>query len=266
MIETTSTPDTHAGREVLLIGIDCAAQERDIGLAQGWFRDGRAIVEKERMGSGASPIVETIASWIGECRPALLAIDAPLGWPAALGEYLAAHNAGEPVSPNEHDMFRRYTDTVVRSKLGKQPFDVGSNLIARAARKAVNILHELRQRLKLPIPLAWSPQFGNDVYAIEVYPAATMCSRGITVRNYKKLHDQRVQLMTHLSRELDCGSVMPGVLDRADRIDACTCLLAAADFLRGEAVPPGNDHLQRAQKEGWIWFRQPLLTMERLVR
>jgi hypothetical protein len=39
----------------------------------------------------------------------------------------------------------------------------------------------------------------------------------------------------------------------ADALDAAVCVLAAADFLRGEAMPPEDQAL--AEREGWIWVR-----------
>jgi hypothetical protein len=40
----------------------------------------------------------------------------------------------------------------------------------------------------------------------------------------------------------------------ADVLDAAVCLLAAADFLAGNAIPPSNEFM--ARREGWIWIRQ----------
>lgn len=41
----------------------------------------------------------------------------------------------------------------------------------------------------------------------------------------------------------------------ADALDAVVCLLAARDFLVGEAMPPVDRNL--AEIEGWIWTRDP---------
>jgi len=40
-----------------------------------------------------------------------------------------------------------------------------------------------------------------------------------------------------------------------DALDAAICVLAGADFLRGEAAEPPD--IETARKEGWIWFRKP---------
>ena len=38
-------------------------------------------------------------------------------------------------------------------------------------------------------------------------------------------------------------------------LDAVLCLVAAADFLRGDVVQPLPADLASARREGWIWFR-----------
>ena len=57
------------------------------------------------------------------------------------------------------------------------------------------------------------------------------------------------------------GEHPPDVLQKmetsADVLDAVVCLLAARDFLLGEAMPPIDRNL--AEIEGWIWTRDPAL-------
>jgi len=40
-----------------------------------------------------------------------------------------------------------------------------------------------------------------------------------------------------------------------DALDAVVCLLAGYDYMQGEVMRPDDQAL--AQKEGWIWVRQP---------
>ncbi|MGM0434207.1 MAG: hypothetical protein ACQEQ1_06055, partial [Pseudomonadota bacterium] len=44
---------------------------------------------------------------------------------------------------------------------------------------------------------------------------------------------------------------IPAMDSKSDALDAVICLLAAHDFLRGEAMGPEDQAL--ATKEGWIW-------------
>ena len=38
-------------------------------------------------------------------------------------------------------------------------------------------------------------------------------------------------------------------------LDAILCVLAAADFVRGDVIMPKNE--AQAKQEGWIWFKKP---------
>jgi hypothetical protein len=51
--------------------------------------------------------------------PALIAIDAPLGWPKQLAETLINHRAGMPIETAANAMFRRTTDVFIQQKLKK---------------------------------------------------------------------------------------------------------------------------------------------------
>jgi hypothetical protein len=53
----------------------------------------------------------TVCDWIRSADgPVLLAIDAPLGWPAAMGPTLSTHSAGDEITVAPNTMFRRATD------------------------------------------------------------------------------------------------------------------------------------------------------------
>ena len=82
---------------------------------------------------------------------ALLAIDAPLGWPA-LGQSLAAHRAGQGIAVAQNTLFRRATDVSVHQRTGKLPLEVGADRIARAAWQALSVLQQLRAATGHDIP------------------------------------------------------------------------------------------------------------------
>jgi hypothetical protein len=118
--------------------------------------------------------------------PALIAIDAPLGWPKQLAETLINHRAGMPIETPANAMFRRTADVFIQQKLKKTPLDVGADRIARTAYAALAILGTLRVELGMPIPLAWAQADVSRVAAIEVYPAATLVAHRIWSIGYKK--------------------------------------------------------------------------------
>lgn len=243
---------------ITIIGIDCATQPQKTGLALGSW-DGTAVsLHTLTLGQRTPTLAHSIASWLPTNQPTLLAIDAPLGWPADLGNQLANHQAGDPLPVLPNMLFRRETDRRIWQRTGKLPLDVGADRIARTAHAALALLADLRQLAGQPIPLAWQPNTLPPLSAIEVYPAGTlkMLFAPTRVPSYKGVGDEngRIAILTQLKKHatLPPNTSLPQRSD--DALDAALCVLAGADFLRGLAEPPTN--LTQAQKEGWIWVRQ----------
>ncbi len=238
-----------------IIGIDCACDSRKVGIAVADLGGERASVRYVATGLAHDELVAMIAEVIGRAATTLLAIDAPLGWPVALGDRLASHRAGDPLSGSPNDLFRRETDRVVHRTVGRLPLDVGADRIARTAKAALDLLAQLRTATGLPVPLAWSADLGKGACAIEVYPAATLKAHGARDRGYK-LPDakrERREIVSTLAPLLDLPEDHAALLASADALDAVVCVLAGADFLAGRAVAPTD--WPRAEREGWIWVK-----------
>jgi predicted nuclease with RNAse H fold len=244
---------------VLIVGLDAASDLRNFGYALGRYEAGRpvAIESFGLLAAGTSPdaMQDVLVSAIQCESPALLAIDAPLGWPQALGARLVRHSAGAEMPEAKEQLFQRRTDRALRERTGKGPLEVGADRIARAAHRALEVLNRLRAATGRAIPLAWTPTM-HGTAVIEVYPAATLRSRGVREPGYKRPEnvDARRRIAEALAGEL------PGLADAVaasdHAFDACLCLLAAKDFLDGTAVPPTVDETGCALKEGWIWVRR----------
>jgi hypothetical protein len=134
---------------------------------------------------------------------------------------------------------------------------VGADRIARTAFAALGLLGRLRQRLAHDIPLAWTPSIPSRWSAIEVYPAATLRAHRILDNGYKDAEaiQPRAEILKRLRFHHDIGGA-DEVLERSpDVLDALVCTLAGADFLSGVAMAP--EELTVAQREGWIWARDP---------
>lgn len=243
---------------IQIIGIDCATDPAKVGVARGQLRHGRVEVEAAQLvGKGGDPAA-VVSPWIAaHAGPTLLAVDAPLGWPAGLGAALATHRAGAQLAGEANQLFRRTTDRVVHERLGKLPLDVGADRIARTALAALQMLQRLRDHHGERIPLAWNVRDIAPLAAIEVYPAGTLTSRGVTSSGYKLASDRSVReaMLDALADELVVGPHRPTLLQHADVLDATLCLLAASDFLQGTVMQP-DDHAL-AMHEGWIWVRPP---------
>ena len=208
-------------------------------------------IEEARPADSLQDIENTIVAWLRFAERALLCIDAPLGWPAAMGAELAQHEAGGEIGTEANQLFRRETDRVIKARLGKTPLDVGADRIARTAHAALAILARIRRQV--PIQMAWRPEEAAAVRCIEVYPAATLIARGIATKGYKTA--EASGLRYDILRQLPLSVSGDGVLERCGRsddvLDAAVCVVAGQDFLNGNAEGPADDGL--ARKKGWIW-------------
>jgi hypothetical protein len=241
--------------ETTVIGIDCAVDERKIGIAVAEVSTVNCRVYSAETGTRQPSIVTRIVEALSMSERALLALDAPLGWPSALGPTLSEHRAGRPLEHSPESLFRRDTDRNIRTRFAKQPLDVGADRIARTAYAALEMLQQLARHIGREIPLAWTPEFKQRVAAVEVYPAGTLLAYGLPASGYKKQNQRAVRKeILHGIRE-HVELVVNGSVPKAnaDALDALVCVLAGFDFLLGMAVGP--DDLDLARKEGWIWVR-----------
>lgn len=242
--------------EVRIIGVDCATDPKKVGLALGVITEDGAALRAVTIGTTWASIDERIASWV--TPRTLLALDAPLGWPAHLGPALYEHQAGDGFDHPPNTVFRRATDDAIAQRLGKRPLDVGADRIARTAHTALALLTRLRESLEMPIPLAWRPAPPTEASAIEVYPAGTLASRNLTSSGYKGSAPTATALRRELTdaviRELPAGAAARETMHQTDHaLDAALCVLSGVDFIAGRAVPP--DDLALAKREGWIWVQ-----------
>jgi hypothetical protein len=230
---------------ITIIGIDCATQPEKTGLALALWDGGPVVLRETACGSRHNLPAAIAARWLQGAERAVLALDAPLGWPLALGRELAHHAAGLPIDVDPAELFRRHTDRVIEQLLRKRPLEVGADRIARTAHAALQLLAAVSVKAGRPIPLVWSPGDLDTLGAIEVYPAATRLARGVP---------NRPGALAGLEGEFAADL---GFLEAAspDVRDAVVCTLAGADFLAGRALAP--DDLAIARREGWIWVRQP---------
>jgi len=248
--------------EVTVIGVDCATDSSRVGLALGKWRSGRRLViEDVRRGAEPDPVT-IICEWLqASPAPALIAIDAPLGWPAPLADGLKDHRAGSKLDGEPNYLFRRYTDREIQRRIGITPLDVGADRIARTAHAALALLGIVRDSTRREVPLAWSHHGLEGTSAIEVYPAATLRASGLPYRGYKKVDQEpaRRQILVALNPALSFGAnrlrIESAAAENADLLDAIICMVAARDFLDGRAIPPSD--LDVTQREGWIWVRDP---------
>lgn len=258
---------------VQIIGIDCAAQPKDFGLARGLVRGRTVEIVEVDKGKGSDnyfdDLVGQVQCWINRhyadgLGTTLLALDAPLGWPIYLTRALRDHSAGAPLgrpfdtsrkaNPGHH-LFRRHTDRFIAQKFPGAPLDIGADRIARVARSAL----ELLGRLEFPgdrqsaVPLLWDAQDLERVGVIEVYPRLTLLharssdddelhykSSENAQENRRKIVDEILPARLVFNKD-DLRSTPPKGKSLGydhDRIDAVLCVLEGLHFLLAESVGP----------------------------
>ena len=240
---------------VTIIGIDCAVDAKKVGIAVGSFSSVNCrLLPLPDLGKAQS-VEKIICNSIEQSAQTLLALDAPLGWPDALGKALSDHSAGSKIAFPADLLFRRATDRFVKKKFNKQPLDVGADRIARTAKAALGLLERIRSLTGLAIPLAWEPFYTEKAAAIEVYPAGTLIAHGLPSIGYKKKDqkDARKKILDGLRHCMSIEIDLSKAEGNADVLDGIVCVLSGFDFLTGRAFPP--DHSIEAQKEGWIWVK-----------
>lgn len=181
--------------KTMVIGIDFSTAPARTGMARAFVDAASTSAELCDVctASKRNPPVEIAACWIrnleDEAR-VLIAVDAPLGWPDAMrSKQFVRHVASQRVNVSADELFTRETDRQIERRLNKKPLAVGADRIARTAHAALDFLSELSGELGLDtLPLAWSP---SDVGAsapsvIEVYPAATLLTHGVSTGSYRK--------------------------------------------------------------------------------
>ena len=243
--------------DIVIVGVDCATVGDKVGISLVEIgHRGKRLVEVS-LGRPESSPGDQIAKWLQGSKTALIALDAPLGWPLALSKQLTAHSAGSPVGYPPDMLFRRKTDRYVERIVRKRPLEVGADRIARTAVAALSLVAELSQQLGRSIPLAWSHTELPPLSAIEVYPAATLRARSLESEGYKRSKgiDLRQSLCAQILQELPTDLDSASLTADDNVFDAVLCALAGIDFVEGRALEPYDR--ATAYKEGWIWFASP---------
>lgn len=131
------------------------------------------------------------------------------------------------------------------------------NYVTSVPPGALGLLQELRDRSEQEIPLSWQ----RDVVqtsAIEVYSAGTLAAMGVITSDYRKPdgNDAGQRILDSLRLGFIHTAAKTSAKVSPHALDAIICLVAAADFLMGKCIPVTDNDL--AEKEGWIWVRQPM--------
>lgn len=240
-----------------IVGIDCAVDPQKVGLTSAVYNQGKIKIQEVLVGKRKQSISKTVFELCERYSINLIAIDAPLGWPQAMGNELLNHNAGDALAVEDNLLFRRDTDRFIKRRIGKQPLDIGADRIARTAYAALKILKELSELTTFQIPLAWDSEGLGQISVIEVYPAATLESHNIPNIGYKNygIDPIKEHIISSLNEYLNIPEGTKQILADSNALDSVVCILAAKDFLEENTFKPEN--IELAKKEGWIWVNNP---------
>lgn len=246
-------PGTSAPRR--LVGVDLAADPR---------RTGVVVAEPGPPWRLTGPAAGDDATILALADGAVLALDAPLGWPDAFVAAVAAHHGfrGWPPGADREDLRHRATDRHVTGRaLGVRPLSVSSDLIGVVAMRAAFLLDELGARRGRPLA-----RDGSDG-VVEVYPAAALRAWGLLAPRGERYKGGRAgdpgpravrrRILGALGGalagrvELDGGLVEAA--EASDHVlDAAVSALVGLESLAGRTEGPPPGLVARAAREGWI--------------
>ena len=246
-----------AGKSTTVIGVDMATEPRKTAVSVARPVTTGLVVEDSFVPLSGEELVRRLTGEMAAANRVLLAIDAPLGWPAAFSQILSTHHAGSPIPCDRDVFFARETDHFVARELGKNPLAVGSNYIARTAHAALSLLEQLRLEASCALQMGWQPRFPGPEAVIEVYPAGTLASRGLPASGYKgpRMRLERERILAAVRRDVDVKVSAASIVTSDHVLDSVLCVLAGIDFLEGRCPAPTDGEL--ARKEGWIWVARP---------
>lgn len=261
---------------VRIIGIDCAADPKNIAVASAVQVGTRLTVDDLFFGKGKrndrnrterlDRLAINIAEKTSSEAPTLLAFDAPLGWPVVMRQALAEGFAGSAadIPDDAGEMFRRRTDRFVTCKTGKTPQSVGASWVASLTHTALRLIRMIEEKCenrkrKVTMeskPLERCDAFRKDVHLIEVYPALagplflrgpscfeSWTAVGDELKAFRKERWDTIAERLRGRLQTDCASLPAGVMDDTERLhdhglDAILCAWTAWRFLQGECVSP----------------------------
>lgn len=240
------------------LGIDLAAEPKGTAIAVLDWSGAQPVLAQVRTGVSDDEIVERALA------VDFAALDAPLGWPDPMVEYLLRHRDGPaeaPVGLNglqwRRSVTRRTTDLHVAVTTGVTPLAVGADRIAAVALRAAG--------LQARLAAAGRPVDRCGSWLVEVYPAAALAVWGLPNKTYKRAQNlaglgQLVDRLHEAVPALHLGEHEALCRRSDDALDAVLCAVLARAAGLGKTGAPDATGQQTARREGWIHLPTSPLT------
>jgi predicted nuclease with RNAse H fold len=200
-----------------------------------------------------------------------IGVDAPLGWPVAFVEAVAAHHGLRPWpgTDDRSTLTHRDTDRVTWQWTQRLPMSASADRLGSVAMRCAL----LQQRWADEVWGLPAPRDGEG-RLLETYPAAAFLMWGIDCRGYKRagrLDDatRKVRsgvvdgLATRTEAWLDLEPVRDRCVESDHLLDALVCALVVVAARAGATYQPRGNQRRRASVEGWIHVPSGLLTAVR---
>jgi uncharacterized protein DUF429 len=252
-------PDVHKGKEtegsvspMRTVGVDLAAEPVNTGIAVIEWRSGTAEVVVAAC-PGTDDAIRDLAT-----SAAKIGIDCPLGWPDTFVEFLVAHRALRPQSPDgvanadwRRSLANRRTDLYVRERLGMVPLSVATDRIGLTAMRAASLQALLAQD-------GHAIDRTGSGLLVEVYPAAGLKHwrlrrhRGYKGGNGRRSLSELVDDLEQKAGWLQLGDHRQVCRDSDHVFDAVVAALLARAAALGLTSPPPAELRDAGAREGWI--------------
>lgn len=237
-------------RRMRTIGVDLAAGAPGTALAVITWTNAGARLERLEVGVDDAGIVAAARgdAWLG--------IDCPLGWPDAFVDFVRAHHADAvpQLGPVEggadwrRPLVYRYTDHVVRERIGRWPLSVSTDRLGVTALRGAGLLRRLAAD-NFPVDRAAEGRL------FEVYPGGSLRLWGFETKGYRVDPDRRARLLADLADRapwLDLGPFRALAIAKADAFDAVIAALSTRAGAIGAFEAVASDRLELVRREGWV--------------
>jgi predicted nuclease with RNAse H fold len=211
-----------------------------------WGNLREKLVKKE----GAALVESLLHSCDDRAHPdgahVVIAVDTPLGWPAATTALLASGaTVHVPESSNEDPYLFRHTERLLFSA-GLQPLSAVRDMIGSQSLKGIHMVQRLGAVQETPG--VWTLRTGaGRVDVIETYPAPVWKRRLRDAQEAGLLSSLEARILSPVLR----------AAERADVRDALCCAWVAATFATAPDALRAPDSAT-PPSEGWIWLPRPI--------
>ena len=174
----------------------------------------------------------------------VIGVDAPFGWPLAFANAVTEWSYSHWNDQLRDEMRFRETDREIRTRTGKVPLSVSTNLIALPAMRAMALLNRH----------GVIDKSGGDKGFYEVYPGASLAIWNLHKAGYKKKEnvDIRKRMLNEIRKKFPNLEIPDTYTKTDDNLDALVASITVKDAAKGKTRSPTVAQLPLARQEGWI--------------